>query len=300
MGWFSKRVGQAKASTSEVVTERFRAATDSAQSVLPGKRTQALQRPVLRIPQTGYPANEVVGESNYLKSIKAAVNGRQGETNLWVTLEREPSNRFDENAVRVAVNGNTVGYVPRSETSDLQLLLKAADAAGLAVEAWGRVYYSGDVGSVSYDAGDVALAWPMTAHPGDEAAAVWPIGRKLKVSLDESAKSVVQGWISRAYCPGRAAAYLQVQLPEDEGRVTASFDGITIGSLSPSASSKMAEVIKIASAGGRSTYVLGEVVGNALVAEVKILVKPTEELSNAEISALTAPISPTLPPPQLP
>ena len=64
-----------------------------------------------------------------------------------------------------------------------------------------------------------------------------------------------------------------------------------IGTLSPAASAKMGEILRVASKAGRSLYVLGEFVGNAVVAEVKIMVKPPKELTDAEINALAAPVA---------
>jgi hypothetical protein len=51
----------------------------------------------------------------------------------------------------------------------------------------------------------------------------------------------------------------------------------------------MGEILKVAEGAGRSIYVIGEFTGNAVVAEVKILVKSAEELTNEEVNQLAAP-----------
>ena len=297
MGWLSKKVDEAKAAASSAVKDQIQSAKEAAKEKVTGTpATPAQSATVLTVPRTGYFGREVVGESNYTKALRNAIGKRGGEKEMWVTLEREPSNKYDRNAVRVHIQGATVGYVPREETGDLQGLLQAAERQNVVVMARARVWFSGDqdgdpYGSVNYDLGEVSHAWPVNARPDEETSSVWPTGRRLKVSIDDEKKSVVQSALSRAFSAGKCVGYLKLDLPEGEKKMSVLFDGNSIGTLSPAASSKMGEILAVASKAGRSVYVLGEFVGNAVVAEVKIMVKPPEELTATEINALAAPVA---------
>lgn len=297
MGWLSKKVDDAKAAASSAVKDQFQSAKEAAKEKVTGTPVAPAQSAtVLTIPRTGFFGREVVGESNYTKALRNAIGKRGGEKEMWVTLEREPSNKYDKNAVRVHIQGSTVGYVPREETGELHGLLQAAERQNVVVMAWARVWFSGDkdgdpYGSVTYDLGEVAHAWPVNARPDQATSSVWPIGRRLKVSIDDEKMPVVQSALSRAFTAGKCVGYLKLDFPEGEKRMSVSYDENSIGTLSPVASSKMGEILRVASKAGRSVYVLGEFVGNAVVAEVKIMVKPPEELTVAEINALAAPVA---------
>lgn len=61
---------------------------------------------------------QVVGESNYQNALIAICGpySREGHDGEYQALiEREPSNRFDPNAVMVKINGRMVGYLDRSQ-----------------------------------------------------------------------------------------------------------------------------------------------------------------------------------------
>jgi hypothetical protein len=61
---------------------------------------------------------EVVGESNYQRNLKRICGGktRDGvEAFKTATLILEPENPHDENAVRIDIDGMTVGYLSRQE-----------------------------------------------------------------------------------------------------------------------------------------------------------------------------------------
>ena len=63
---------------------------------------------------------EVTGESHYQDALAAIVGGHNREGHAFVCradLRPEPGNRFDPNAIRVVIQGRTVGYVPRTATA---------------------------------------------------------------------------------------------------------------------------------------------------------------------------------------
>lgn len=248
---------------------------------------------VLVCPSSGRMDWDVVGESHYLSNIVRAVRGKEGERFMRVGLEREPKNKYDSNAIKVTIKGMTVGYIPSELTAEFHPLLLAAERAKIRVEADGRVWYSrrdGGIGSVSFSASDPGLAWPINPSPNPSATAVWPRGTRLKVSFGDDEQATVHECLDRAYQEGKCAAYLRLELPETGSRIRTTFDGRPLGSLSAAASADVAEALKMANSVGRSIYVVAEIVGNRLSSKVNALIKPANELSNAEVNALIAPV----------
>jgi hypothetical protein len=72
---------------------------------------------------------DIVGESHYrdtlLRLIKAAPSEERanGEVYGVASLEREPRNKFDRNAVRVSMGRQTVGYVPKEQAVEVRALI---------------------------------------------------------------------------------------------------------------------------------------------------------------------------------
>lgn len=302
MGWLSDKMDGAKAAASAKLKDQVQSVKDSAKEKVTGQSATAKATPsVLTIPRTAgedFFPRQVAGESNYTQAIRNVIGKQGGEKNMWVTLEREPSNKYDRNAIRVHIQGATVGYVPREETQELQGLLQAAERQNVVVMAWARVWYSGDAGgdpygSVQYDMGEAFQAWPVNARPSEADSAVWPNGRRLKVSVSDDQKAVVQNALSRAFVAGKCVGYVKLDLADGARKVTVSFEGTPFGSLSPAASTNMGEILKVAQGAGRAIYVLAEFIGNAVVAEVRIVAKPPEELSNEEINQMAAPVTTT-------
>lgn len=72
----------------------------------------------LHIDHEGLFEVDVVGESNYQEALAAIAGGvtREGADHATIaTLVREPNNRYDPNAVRVDIDGRTVGYLSRDD-----------------------------------------------------------------------------------------------------------------------------------------------------------------------------------------
>lgn len=53
------------------------------------------------------------------------------QTGAALTLRREPTNRFDPNAVQVCLDGKPIGYIPKSKNKELAARL---DAGGMAMD----------------------------------------------------------------------------------------------------------------------------------------------------------------------
>jgi hypothetical protein len=78
----------------------------------------------------------VVGESHYrdglLRVIAAASPDERdaGEVYTLAVLQQEPTNKYDENAVRVLIDGEVVGYVPREDAAALGKMVSIVDGSG--------------------------------------------------------------------------------------------------------------------------------------------------------------------------
>jgi hypothetical protein len=98
---------------------------------------------------------EVVGESHYQRELERIAGGRREDSVHLVVpalLQREPDNRHDRNAIRVVIEGLTVGYISGDDAEEYQPLLKRLERQGrmawvraTIVGGWDRG--GGDVGS---------------------------------------------------------------------------------------------------------------------------------------------------------
>ncbi len=124
-----------------------------------GKRSLSRYARLVRgIPYLGPPAKpalvpllstgsvEVVGESYYQPALRAAARGRSGweAPPVAAVLVPEPRNPHDEHAVRVDVNGRTVGYLPRGIAPPYQRELLKLDGRGVAGSCPARVTGGGE------------------------------------------------------------------------------------------------------------------------------------------------------------
>lgn len=71
---------------------------------------------------------EVVGEASYQSNLEVICGPKkpEGENKLVeALLILETNNPHDRNAVRVDIQGKTVGYLPRGEAKDLRKIFEA-------------------------------------------------------------------------------------------------------------------------------------------------------------------------------
>lgn len=109
---------------------------------------------------------DIVGEQSYQAALSGAAGGRSDdgvEVAVEVDLVHEPTNSYDGNAVRAVVNGQTVGYLSRSQAPDFKARLdrlglggRPTRCDGLIVGGWNRG--GGDVGHFGLK---LDLIWPV-------------------------------------------------------------------------------------------------------------------------------------------
>lgn len=76
---------------------------------------------------------EVVGESHYQTALERIAGGRSddgAEHGCTAVLVPEPQNKHDKNAIRVDIDGVTVGYLSRSDARDLGKVLRGKGLGG--------------------------------------------------------------------------------------------------------------------------------------------------------------------------
>lgn len=77
---------------------------------------------------------DVVGESHHhadLAGLMATLrSGNEREVYTVAALVREPTNKYDRNAIQVVIHGRHVGYISRDDAEDMQPWLKRRDRNG--------------------------------------------------------------------------------------------------------------------------------------------------------------------------
>jgi hypothetical protein len=99
---------------------------------------------------------KVVGESHYRKNLLqvAGPGGQYGvRVNTEAALVPEPKNRHDRNAVRVDIDGRTVGYLPRDVAAVVSPALLGANLGFLSVPAYISAGWDGGDYSVTIEKG---------------------------------------------------------------------------------------------------------------------------------------------------
>lgn len=70
---------------------------------------------------------EIVGESNYQDALKRIAHGRGGvRLECRAEMYLESDNKYDRNAVRVSIDGKTVGYLSREMAVEMRRSLGTA------------------------------------------------------------------------------------------------------------------------------------------------------------------------------
>lgn len=242
----------------------------------------------------GYHSVQVVGESRYLKNISQILGGREGEKITIATIVSEPENKFDKNAIRIDVDGLTVGYIAKEETDIFRPLLAHATSLGCELQASARVWFNGDssyqIGSVNLDMVEPALALPINSLPSSDEVRLWPEGKSLQLSGEEARLDGIQNLLAKAYHPGACSFFGELVVVNDGKKTLIRIDasGAEIGLMSAVSAKKFLPVIEAVQSKGRRIFVIAQVRGNAVAAEAQILLKSPEMLTTEEVSYLTA------------
>jgi collagen type III alpha len=266
-----------------------------------GKRATG-QRSALRVVEawtTGYPSQPVVGESHRIPDLRRIAGrmggGPEGEAETTAVLVPEPDNKFDPNAVSVAIDGTTVGYLPREDAVSYSPTLLRLATAGVAVSVPARVWWGplGDsnwMASVQLDLGPPGLLIPVNAPPAGSALQL-PPGKAMQVTGEDEHLDVLAPLVSGV---GQIAAIATLhEVTEQKARsskqvLEVRIDDKAVGRLSPGMSEHLLAAVREAERRAVTLCVRASVKGNALKAEVTIYPTRAAELPQAWIDELAA------------
>ncbi len=236
-------------------------------------------------------SQDVVGESFYTDNLKKVTRNRSGEFFVTAMLVREPSNRFDRNAVRVDIYGLPVGHIPKEDARSFHALLDYANSQGLSVTTKARVWWdAGDgYGSVGLDVGDPDFALVINLQNLAPNAVVWPSGRRIQVQKESENFEAVREVLDLAYGESGCAALVEVRNSvnqKSKAIIEIARGSARLGELSPATGKKFMPVLERLQKDGSLLFMLCEIRGNALVAEITILAKSPEDLTREELATL--------------
>jgi hypothetical protein len=248
---------------------------------------------------TGRFAQEVVGESHYGAQLsRLAGREREGEREVVAQLRREPSNRYDRNAVQVLIDGCLVGHLPREDApsyhAELQVVEGWRRAATCRARLWWRREPDRLFASVSLDLAKpgqlVPICWP------DPAArhVVMPAGRWHQITGEAEHMDVLAPLLARAYIPGSAFAYASLYLV-DRARARSMahiavvrVEGKDVGELSKQVSAKLVPLLAPLRAAQATCYAEVELTGNALAVEGRVSLTMPEGLPPSFVQQVQA------------
>lgn len=246
---------------------------------------------------------EVVGESHYVDAIRAlfveGVDERWQERIVTADLVPEPENPHDSNAVKVAVDGATVGYLPRPDAARYGPVLSGLLANGLLPQTSARVIGSLVTDLVTDSRGRVreqprfacsvrlALAEPALLVPANmppaERYVLLPEGRAVQVSGEEAYLDRLAPVLAS---DGERWIYVTLhevteQLPRST-RVVVEIrvDGEPAGCLTPKMSSELLPAVRHFAARELLTAARAILKGNHLKTDVVLYVARAGELSS--------------------
>lgn len=259
----------------------------------------------------GWPRVEVAGEFHHQDEIRSLLpptfpeSGVEAEFTAY--LMPEPHNRYDRNAVRVEVQGRTVGYLPKEIAGDYATVLTSLVSRGLApatpcrIWAYERQEWKGydnrdrDVYervlnaqvSIVLDAPHRIL--PMNVEPVGPHRTL-PHGSALQVRGEEKHLDVLAPWVAQhgegwVYGELRSIAVQNGREPKEVVEIL--IDGQVIGELTPAMSAHYVPAIEHGAARGESVVAKVFLKGNALKVEAVLHAAKAHELGSDWVAGVT-------------
>ena len=105
--------------------------------------------PIADLPGPGTYSVEIVGESHYQEAIEAICGRRTEESAdliVQAVLVHEDENPYDSQAIRVDIQGHTVGYLSRENARKYRRELSQAGHPGIAASCTARIVGGWDCG----------------------------------------------------------------------------------------------------------------------------------------------------------
>lgn len=103
------------------------------------------------LPRSGSYNFDIVGEASYQDALDRLAGGKTDagvNVEKWATLVMEKNNPFDPNAVRVDIEGQTVGYLSRAHAQRFRKTINRSNCAApaLITGGWKRAGSKGNYG----------------------------------------------------------------------------------------------------------------------------------------------------------
>ncbi|SDC16727.1 HIRAN domain-containing protein [Actinokineospora iranica] len=234
----------------------------------------------------GYFSQEVVGETHHAGAVEGlAGQTPTGDREFVAEVRREPENRYDPSAVRVSVEGQVVGYLPRDDAAEYGVALDRIGGVGWCrARVWWRRDEAETITSVALDLAEPALLIPLNTVDESARHLMVPPGRPFKLSRLGEHLDVLVPLVRGAYLPGKALVVGSLHVTERVGSrstsevVTVRVDGREIGEVSKQTSAKLLPLVDPLTAAGVTCHADVHLIGNALAVEARLFITPPEEL----------------------
>jgi hypothetical protein len=254
--------------------------------------------------KSAWPNRDVVGESFYEAEIRSLFPLRIGEGDrelfLRAALLPDPKNQYDRNAVKVLVNGQHVGHLPKDDAVKYQPVLDALVQQGFLPVTECRIWGSEHdewIGndrrgreitrpkftcSVSVTLDEWYLCVP-TNHPPTRPHTMLPRASARQVRKEENHQDVLRRYVTRhgecwVYGTLHAVTDLTARTPKE--LVEIRIDDQRIGELTPAMSAEYTPIIGQLNDRGRLAAARLIVKGNEVRAEVVLHAARAHELSS--------------------
>ncbi len=239
---------------------------------------------------TGYPSQEVVGESFYESALQKLVAGFEGDDEIIpVTLTHTPRNKHDSNAIAVMSSAGQVGSIPSADAARFAPYFRKLQNEGISLtttaRVWGIFYtdqWNGDTSfrsSVRVDLPEPHLLHPVN-QPPTAAYRLLPRGGAIQVTGEEEFTDTLTAYLVPE---GECWAYATLHPTETGIRVKkrvveVRLDGQPVGLLSPKMSSDLLPAVDYLDEHGTVTTARALVKGNRLRVEVVLYAARAYEL----------------------
>lgn len=196
---------------------------------------------------------EVVGEASHVDALEAIAGGRTwaGPRHRLVSasLERDPQNPSDREAVRVVVGGETVGYLPRDDTPRFHTLIAELAAKNRDALARARLTGGWDRGPRGRGALGIELDVDPELSPIRPGTPFLPDEITIDVIGEEGHQGPLELLVEHA--PGRIHVATLVETNGDESpRISVTIEGVVVGMLGRTATERYLPALREVTVGG--------------------------------------------------
>jgi hypothetical protein len=199
---------------------------------------------------------DVVGEASHVDALEAVADGRTwaGPRHRLVTasLEREPGNPHDHDAVRVVVGGETVGYLPRDDAPGFHELIGELAARDRGATARARLTGGWDRGPGGRGAIGIELDIDPALGPLQPGTPFLPDEIVVDVVGEEKHPGPLELLVEHS--PGRLHVATLAEVHDGTGpRLDVEVNGVVVGALGHSATERYLPVVRAVVANGFPT-----------------------------------------------